>query len=319
MKKKELNLHTLYTQHDRKSWSGFGGHLSIAVSEAEAKAVEGLNDHLSVEEVETIYIPLVRLLHLHVASAAQRNKHVNVFLKHPHSAKIPFIIGIAGSVAVGKSTTARILQKLLSRLPDRPKVSLVTTDGFLFPTAELKKRNLLSRKGFPDSYDVKALLEFLNDLKSGKDRVEAPVYSHLTYDREKGVFEVVEQADIVIIEGINVLQSPTLEDDREDPRIFVSDFFDFSIYVDAEEHRILTWYLERFRLLRETAFQNPASYFHKFKDLSDKEADEMATSIWESVNRPNLYENILPTKFRSDLILRKGDRHKVEEVLVRRV
>lgn len=149
--------------------------------------------------------------------------------------------------------------------------------------------------------------------------MEAPVYSHLTYDREEGVFEVVEQADIVIIEGINVLQSPTLEDDREDPRIFVSDFFDFSIYVDAEEHRILTWYLERFRLLRETAFQNPASYFHKFKDLSDKEADEMATSIWESVNRPNLYENILPTKFRSDLILRKGDRHKVEEVLVRRV
>lgn len=222
-------------------------------------------------------------------------------------------------MAVGKSTTARIIETLLSRLGDGLKVSLVTTDGFLYPQKELKDRGLMEKKGFPESYDVKALLSFLNELKSGKQTVHAPVYSHLTYDRLEGVYETVEDADIVIIEGINVLQSPALDDLKDEPRVFVSDYFDFSIYVDAAETQIQCWYKERFRLLRETAFQDPESFFHQYKDLTDEEADQMASTIWNTVNRPNLYENILPTKYRADLILKKGDQHKVEEIAIRRV
>ncbi|MDA7027056.1 type I pantothenate kinase [Bacillus sp. CLL-7-23] len=319
MKNQEINLQTLYTHHTRVAWARLSGHLSVAITAEETKQLEGLNDYLSLEEVRTIYIPLARLLHLYRTFQYQRNQEVNGFLNYSQTANIPFIIGIAGSVAVGKSTTARILQAVLSRLEERLKVSLITTDGFLYPNAVLQEKRIMSRKGFPESYDVKALLEFLNDLKSGKQMVKAPVYSHLTYDRLEGVYETIEQADIVLIEGVNVLQTPTIEDDRTKPRVFVSDFFDFSIYVDADEELIMKWYLERFRILRKTAFQDPTSYFHQFKDLTDAEADEMARSVWETVNRPNLYENILPTKFRSDLILKKGDGHKVEEILVRRV
>jgi type I pantothenate kinase len=238
------------------------------------------------------------------------------FLGHGEE-KVPFVVGLAGSVAVGKSTAARALRELLARWPHHPRVSIVTTDGFLYPTAVLEERGLMQRKGFPESYDVRALREFVHDLKAGKDRVTSPVYSHLVYDVVPGQAVVVERPDIVIVEGLNVLQTAPAVDGQA--RVFVSDYFDFTIYVDAETDAIRAWYLERFLALRHTAFRDPSSYFRRYASLSDAEAAETAGRIWAEINEPNLVRNILPTRERADLVLRKGRDHAVEEVWLRKL
>jgi type I pantothenate kinase len=271
---------------------------------------------VSLDEVAEVYLPLSRLLNLHVAAAMDLFRATDAFLGRP-AAKVPYVIGIAGSVAVGKSTTARILQALLMRWPDHPRVDLVTTDGFLHPNAVLDARGIMNRKGFPESYDVAALVRFLSDLKSGAHQVRAPVYSHLVYDIVPDEFAVIEQPDILILEGLNVLQTPPA--DGHLPPVFVSDFFDFSIYVDAAEDDITQWYVERFLALRETAFQDPTSFFHRFAGFSDDEAVAMAKGIWEEINGRNLAENIAPTRERARLILEKGPDHAVERVRLRRL
>jgi type I pantothenate kinase len=267
--------------------------------------------------VVEIYLPLSRLLNLYVESSQELHGDTENFLGKGES-KMPFIIGLAGSVAAGKSTTGRVLQALLARWPSHPDVALVPTDGFLFPNAVLEARGLMTRKGFPESYDLSQLLKFLADVKSGKSAVEAPVYSHLVYDVLKDQTLTIDRPDIVIVEGLNVLQPATLpKDGRAIP--FVSDFFDFSIYIDAAEDLVETWYVERFLRLRQTAFRDPASYFHRYSTLSESEARETALSIWRAINLVNLKENILPTRQRADLILRKGADHAVESVEIRKL
>ena len=263
-------------------------------------------------EVADIYLPLARLLNLHVAAAQHLHRVSETFLESP-PVKVPYVIGIAGSVAVGKSTTARILQALLSRWPDHPRVDLITTDGFLFPNAVLEARGILQRKGFPESYDVRRLIRFCSDVKSGRPLVTAPVYSHLRYDIVPGEMQVVDQPDLVIIEGLNVLQS------GGGAPVFVSDFFDFSIYVDAPAPDLRGWYIARFQRLRETVFQDPASYFHRFAELPTEEAMATAERIWEEINEVNLRENVLPTRERADLVLEKGKHHSVQRVRLRKL
>jgi type I pantothenate kinase len=288
----------------------------MTLSAAEVARLQSLNDPVSMEEVETIYLPLSRLLSLYVAATQQLFAATRTFLSA--TGKTPYVIGIAGSVAVGKSTTARLLRALLARWPNTPKVSLVATDGFILPNAVLEARGLMERKGFPESYDMPALLAFLSDVKAGEPKAAAPVYSHLSYDIVPGMTDVVERPDILIVEGLNVLQtSPLAPDGSGEP--FVSDFFDFSIYVDADEELIGRWYVERFKTLRETAFKDPRSYFHRYASLGDHEAEAMATDIWNRINLPNLRENILPTRPRADLVLRKGASHRVEQVALRRL
>jgi type I pantothenate kinase len=279
----------------------------LTLREPDLESLRGINERIDLDEVTAIYLPLSRLLNLYV-SATQDLQRVSSTFLGSMAPKVPYVIGVAGSVAVGKSTFARILQALLSRWPDHPQVDLLTTDGFLYPNAVLQERGIMDRKGFPESYDTRALLAFLRAVKSGQEEVRAPVYDHLHYDIVPEETIVVRQPDIVIVEGLNVLQI-----DREGTE-FVSDYFDFSIYVDADEADIEEWYVERFFTLRESVFQNPESYFRHFADLTDEQADATARHIWASINGRNLRENIAPTKSRASLVLHKAGDHRVTQV-----
>jgi type I pantothenate kinase len=305
-----------YIDFDRLQWKALRANTPLLLNEEELSSFRGLNEQISVLDVEEIYIPLSRLLNLHVAAVQHLYEARREFLGSP-SRKVPYIIGIGGSVAVGKSTFSRVLRACLARWPDHARVDLVTTDGFLYPNRVLESRGLMNRKGFPESYNQRLLLSFLAALKSGVRSVPSPVYSHLHYDIVPGEEQVVEEPDILILEGLNVLQSPAPS--REDSRLFVSDFFDFSIYLDADELTIENWYVERFLKLRETVFQSTSSYFHRYADLSEAQAIETARRIWHEINLPNLQENILPTRERAHVVLEKTQDHGFDRVRLRQV
>jgi type I pantothenate kinase len=306
-----------YRVFTRDEWAGLRANTPLTLDEEDLARLKSLNDPLSLEEVVAIYLPLSRLLSLYVEATQGLYDATRTFLG-TRDGKTPYIIGIAGSVAVGKSTTARLLRALLARWPTSPKVDLIATDGFLLPNAVLRQENLMERKGFPESYDLPALLAFLNDIKAGRRNVAAPVYSHLVYDIVPGETVTIDRPEILIVEGLNVLQTSRLpRDGRAVP--FVSDFFDFSIYIDAEEAIIKRWYVDRFQRLRETAFRDPASYFHRYSAISTAEAIGTAEGLWNRINLVNLRENILPTRPRADLILTKSANHRIEKVALRRL
>jgi type I pantothenate kinase len=306
-----------YLDFDRRSWAALRAATPLTLSEADLAELQGLNERVSLEEVETIYLPLSRLLNLHVSATQTLHKATDTFLGSLH-APIPYVIGVAGSVAVGKSTFSRILRALLARWPAHPRVDLVTTDGFLHPNRVLEERGALARKGFPESYDVRKLVQFMADVKAARGAVHAPVYSHQSYDIVPGDFQVVDRPDIVIVEGLNVLQTGDGLAGRP-ARMFVSDYFDFSIYIDADEADIEGWYVARFQALRATVFRDPRSYFHRFSDLTDAQAVETAHDIWRSINGVNLRDNISPTRDRARLVLEKGTDHAVRRVRLRNV
>jgi type I pantothenate kinase len=289
----------------------------MTLSETDLAALRGVNENVSLDEVVHAYLPLARLLNLYYSASQNLFKATAEFLGHS-TAKVPYIIGLAGSVAVGKSTTARILRELLARMPSRPHVDLISTDGFLFSTKVLQEKVLMDRKGFPESYDIHSLVRFLQDVKSGRHRVLVPLYSHVFYDIVSDRFVEVDQPDIVIVEGLNILQSGSTNPNPH-ARIFVSDFFDFSIYVDADEDVIFHWYQNRLLTFRESAFKNPSSYFHHYASLTAEETREVAGQIWSTINGKNLLENILPTRERADLILYKGPDHSVQSVKLRKL
>jgi type I pantothenate kinase len=305
-----------YTNFSRAEWARLRDATPLTLSEADLTELQGLNEQLSMREVEEVYLPLSRLLNLHVAATRELERVTDRFLGKT-VAPNPYILGVAGSVAVGKSTTARVLRALLARWPDHPGVDLVTTDGFLYPNQVLEERGLMARKGFPESYDRRRLVRFVADLKAGVAEVTAPVYSHLVYDILPGEMQVVRQPDILILEGLTVLDGSDVH--SVDDSLFVSDHFDFSIYVDAPETHIREWFLQRFRRLRETAFRDPKSYFGKYAQLSEEEAQAFAGRVWEEINGVNLRENILPTRERAHLILEKGPDHAVGRVRLRRL
>lgn len=300
----------------REEWSRLRAATPLVLDEDDVAQLRGINEKLSLEEVAEVYLPLSRLLNLYVAATQGLYKVTDTFLGSP-ATKVPYIVGIGGSVAVGKSTTARILRALLSRWPDHPRVDLVTTDGFLYPNRVLEERGLLTRKGFPESYDQRRIVRFLADVKSGRPEAAAPVYSHLTYDIVPGEFQVVRHPDIVIMEGLNVLQTSDCSSGK--PSTFVSDFFDFSVYVDADERDIERWYVDRFLTFKNTVFQEEESYFRRYAGLSEEEAVIEARRIWDEINGPNLKNNIAPTRERAQLVLEKGPDHAVREVSLRKI
>ncbi|WP_047260588.1 type I pantothenate kinase [Corynebacterium uterequi] len=301
---------TPYVAFTRAEWQGLRSSMPQVLTEEEVVALRGVGENVDLAEVSDIYLTLSRLIHLRVSARQKLIEATETFLDEDPG-HVPFIIGIAGSVAVGKSTTARLLQVLLQRWDSHPRVDLITTDGFLYPTAELNRRQLLNRKGFPESYDRRALLRFVTDVKSGRPEVTAPVYSHISYDIVPDERHVVRSPDILIVEGLNVLQTG--------PTLMVSDLFDFSIYVDAHIDHIEKWYIERFLKLRSTAFRRPGAHFAHYANLKDEEAEATAREVWQSINLPNLVENILPTKVRASLVLRKGEDHLVEGVRMRKL
>ncbi len=306
-----------YRVFSREAWARLREDTPMTLVPRDLEQMSGLIEDLSMAEVEQIYLPMSRLINLHVLAIQELYGATARFLGQ-RDTKVPFIIGIAGSVAVGKSTTARVLRALLARWPDHPRVDLITTDGFLFPNAELERRGIMHRKGFPESFDTARLLSFLARVKSGEAKVEAPVYSHFAYDILPGQQALIERPDILIVEGLNVLQSAKLPRNG-DAIPFVSDFFDFSIYLDADTAVLEQWYLTRFMKLRTTAFRDPAAYFHRYASLTPDAAQERALAIWREINLKNLEENILPTRQRARLILRKGNSHRIESVALRKL
>ena len=303
-----------YVEFDRRQWRALRMAVKMPLTEDEVLALRGLGEQVDRREVEEVYLPLSRLLHLQVAARQGLFAATTEFLGEPQQnpdRPMPFVIGVAGSVAVGKSTTARLLQALLARWSHHPRVDLVTTDGFLYPNTELERRNLMHRKGFPESYNRRALMRFVTTVKSGAEQVCAPVYSHLSYDIVPGAKQVIRNPDILILEGLNVLQTG--------PTLMVSDLFDFSLYVDARIEDIEHWYVSRFLTMRSTAFADPASHFHDYSRLGDRQAVAAAKDIWRSINRPNLVENILPTRPRATLVLRKDADHSINRLRLRKL
>lgn len=305
-----------YRTFTRSEWALLRANTPLTLAQDDLVSLRGLNESVSLEEIAEVYLPLSRLLNLHVRAARNLNSVTDTFVGRPIVGHT-YVIAVAGSVAVGKSTFARILQALLARWPDHPAVDLVTTDGFLHPLRELEERQLMRRKGFPESYDLKRMVQFLADIKAGHAEVQAPVYSHQAYDILADQRQVVRRPDVLIFEGLNVLQAS--QPDRRSPSVILSDFFDFSIYLDAEISDIETWYIERFLLLQRTAFQKPTSYFHYYKDLTPDEAREAGRRIWSEINEVNLRENILPTRERANVVLRKAADHSIAQVSLRQL
>ncbi len=301
-----------FERFDREQWALLRAQTPLTIREKDLEALRGINEQVDLDEVAAIYLPLTRLLNLYVSATQNLHRVSSTFLG-TIAPKLPYVIGIAGSVAVGKSTLARILHALLSRWPEHPRVELVTTDGFLFPNSELEARGIMDRKGFPESYDTRRLLDFLRAVKSGEPEVNVPVYSHIIYDVLPDRYEIVHQPDILILEGLNVLQVDSRANE------FVSDYFDFSIYLDAQEALVESWFVERFHALRRTVFQDPESFFRHFADLTEQQAEALAHQIWETINGRNLRENIAPTKGRASLVIEKGDDHRVTDVFLRKL
>src|SRR6266700_461467 len=317
VQRSSMNGYSPYVTFTRREWARLRATTPLTLTDEDLVTLRGINEYVSLDEVAEVYLPLSRLLNLYVAAAQGLHRVTDTFLGKP-ATPVPYIIGVAGSVAVGKSTFARILRALLARWPHHPKVDLVTTDGFLYPNRLLEERGVMNRKGFPESYDLRRLMRFMAELKSGAEEVRAPVYSHLVYDIVPGEEEVIQQPDIVVVEGLNVLQTPDGAR-RRSIRTFVSDFFDFSIYLDADEDDIEEWYVARFLALRDTAFRDPRSYFRLYSDLSTDEATATAKRIWADINGINLRENIRPTRDRARLVLRKSRDHSIREVRLRKI